>query len=58
MSEVTISELESMTLKELYAKAKEFKVSYYAKLTKRELIFAILKAQAEKKVAIYLWMVF
>ncbi|WP_347836351.1 transcription termination factor Rho [Gracilibacillus sp. JCM 18860] len=48
MSEVTISELESMTLKELYAKAKEFKVSYYAKLTKRELIFAILKAQAEK----------
>ncbi|GAB2542023.1 transcription termination factor Rho [Gracilibacillus alcaliphilus] len=48
MSEVTISELESMTLKELYAKAKEFKVSYYAKLTKRELVFAILKAQAEK----------
>ncbi|MDX8047736.1 transcription termination factor Rho [Gracilibacillus sp. S3-1-1] len=48
MSEVTISELEHMTLKELYAKAKEFKVSYYAKLTKKELIFAILKAQAEK----------
>ncbi|WP_018930802.1 transcription termination factor Rho [Gracilibacillus lacisalsi] len=48
MSEVTISELEQMTLKELYAKAKEFKVSYYAKLTKKELIFAILKAQAEK----------
>ncbi|MRH43984.1 transcription termination factor Rho [Aquibacillus halophilus] len=37
-----------MTLKDLYAKAKEFKVSYYSKLTKRELIFAILKAQAEK----------
>ncbi|MCZ0703646.1 transcription termination factor Rho [Natronobacillus azotifigens] len=48
MSEVTISQLESMTLKDLYAHAKEFKVSYYAKLTKRELIFAILKAQAEK----------
>jgi transcription termination factor Rho len=48
VSEVTISELEQMTLKELYAKAKEFKVSYYAKLTKKELIFAILKAQAEK----------
>ncbi|QGH36359.1 transcription termination factor Rho [Gracilibacillus salitolerans] len=48
MSEVTISELEQMTLKELYAKAKEFKVSYYAKLTKKELIFSILKAQAEK----------
>ncbi|MGP4038910.1 transcription termination factor Rho [Gracilibacillus sp. D59] len=48
MSEVTISELEQMTLKDLYAKAKEFKVSYYAKLTKKELIFSILKAQAEK----------
>lgn len=48
LSEVTISELEAMTLKELYQKAKEYKVSYYAKLTKRELIFAILKAQAEK----------
>ncbi|CQR46145.1 hypothetical protein BN1058_00394 [Paraliobacillus sp. PM-2] len=48
MSEVTISQLETMTLKELYAKAREYKVSYYAKLTKRELIFAILKAQAEK----------
>ncbi|WP_082232650.1 transcription termination factor Rho [Halobacillus massiliensis] len=48
MSEVTISSLETMTLKKLYALAKQFKVSYYAKLTKRELIFAILKAQAEK----------
>ncbi|MBM7540835.1 transcription termination factor Rho [Amphibacillus cookii] len=48
MSEVTISQLEEMTLKDLYTKAREFKVSYYAKLTKRELIFAILKAQAEK----------
>ncbi len=37
-----------MTLKGLYAKARQYKVSYYAKLTKRELIFAILKAQAEK----------
>ncbi|WP_338079491.1 transcription termination factor Rho [Aquibacillus halophilus] len=45
---VTIAQLEAMTLKDLYAKAKEFKVSYYSKLTKRELIFAILKAQAEK----------
>ncbi|MBM7571257.1 transcription termination factor Rho [Aquibacillus albus] len=48
MAEITISQLESMTLKDLYAKARSFKVSYYAKLTKRELIFAILKAQAEK----------
>ncbi|MBA2175253.1 transcription termination factor Rho [Halobacillus locisalis] len=48
MADLTISNLETMTLKGLYEKAKQFKVSYYAKLTKRELIFAILKAQAEK----------
>ncbi|WP_339226500.1 transcription termination factor Rho [Oceanobacillus sp. FSL K6-2867] len=48
MEALTISSLETMTLKEIYALAKEFKVSYYAKLTKKELIFAILKAQAEK----------
>ncbi|QAS53287.1 transcription termination factor Rho [Halobacillus litoralis] len=48
MADITISNLETMTLKGLYAKARQYKVSYYAKLTKRELIFAILKAQAEK----------
>ncbi|MFC4558095.1 transcription termination factor Rho [Virgibacillus kekensis] len=48
MAELSISHLESLTLKEVYALAREYKVSYYAKLTKRELIFAILKAQAEK----------
>ena len=48
MSAITISHLEELTLKEIYALAREYKVSYYAKLTKKELIFAILKAQAEK----------
>lgn len=48
MTSLTISHLETLTLKEIYALAKEFKVSYYAKLTKKELIFSILKAQAEK----------
>ncbi|WP_028784125.1 transcription termination factor Rho [Thalassobacillus devorans] len=48
MAELTISHLETLTLKDLYSLARQFKVSYYAKLTKRELIFAILKAQAEK----------
>ena len=48
MSDMTISHLEDLTLKEIYALAREYKVSYYAKLTKKELIFAILKAQAEK----------
>ncbi|WP_302328542.1 transcription termination factor Rho [Salirhabdus salicampi] len=45
---MTIRELETLTLKELYAQARDYKISYYGKLTKKELIFAILKAQAEK----------
>ncbi|MBP1969846.1 transcription termination factor Rho [Virgibacillus natechei] len=48
MAALTISHLETLTLKEIYALAKEYKVSYYSKLTKRELIFAILKGQAEQ----------
>ncbi|WP_407639933.1 transcription termination factor Rho [Alteribacillus persepolensis] len=48
MLSVNLAELENKTLKELYSLAKEYKVSYYSKLTKRELIFAILKGQAEK----------
>jgi transcription termination factor Rho len=48
VAELSISHLETLTLKDLYAMAREYRVSYYAKLTKRELIFAILKAQAEK----------
>lgn len=48
MSTLTISHLEELTLKEMYQLAKEYKISYYAKLTKKELIFAILKARAEK----------
>ncbi|MDY0394253.1 transcription termination factor Rho [Virgibacillus halophilus] len=45
---LTISQLGESTLKEIYELAREYKISYYSKLTKRELIFAILKAQAEK----------
>lgn len=48
MSTLTISQLETLNLKEIYKLARDYKVSYYAKLTKKELIFAILKAQAEK----------
>jgi len=48
MSTITISHLEELTLKEMYQLAKEYKISYYATLTKKELIFAILKARAEK----------
>src|SRR5699024_9648125 len=45
---MTITRLSELNLKELYEMARAYKVSYYAKLTKKELIFAILKAQAEK----------
>jgi transcription termination factor Rho len=43
-----IRELESKKLTELYKYAKEFQIPYYGNMKKRELIFAILKAQAEK----------
>lgn len=49
MSSLTISQLEEMTLKELYRLAKEYKISYYSKLTKKELIFAILKSRSEQE---------
>ncbi|WLR50735.1 transcription termination factor Rho [Bacillus tianshenii] len=45
---LTISSLENLTLKELYEHARNYKVSYYSKLNKKELIFSILKAQAEQ----------
>src|SRR5690606_24438919 len=44
-----ISLLEDMKLKELYELAREYKVSYYSKLTNKELIFAILKVRAERE---------
>ncbi|WHY86193.1 transcription termination factor Rho [Neobacillus novalis] len=47
--DLTISSLENMKLKELYELAREYKVTYYSKLTKKELIFAILKSRAEQQ---------
>ncbi|MDS9472290.1 transcription termination factor Rho [Sporosarcina pasteurii] len=49
MTTLTMSALENMTLKELYEHARQFKISYYAKMTKKELIFAILKQRAEQE---------
>lgn len=49
MATFTIAQLENMTLKELYQLAKTYKVSYYSKLTKKELIFAILKSRSEQE---------
>lgn len=41
--------LENMKLKELYEFVKEFKILYYSKLMKKELIFFILKVWVEKE---------
>ncbi|MBC1456945.1 transcription termination factor Rho [Listeria newyorkensis] len=49
MRDISISYLEKLTIKEIYALAKEHKIPYYSKLTKRELSFALLKASAEKQ---------
>ncbi|MBB4823161.1 transcription termination factor Rho [Sporosarcina luteola] len=49
MTVMTIAELENMTLKELYSLARKYKITYYGKLTKKELIFAILKTRAEQE---------
>lgn len=49
MTTITISALENMTLRELYNLAKEYKLTNYSKLTKKELIFAILKTRAEQE---------
>ena len=45
---VNLTDLENMKLRDLYELAKKYKISYYSKLTKKELIFAILKGQAEE----------
>ncbi|WP_188881494.1 transcription termination factor Rho [Alicyclobacillus cellulosilyticus] len=43
-----IKELEAKKLTELYTLAKEFQIPGYGNMKKKELIFAILKAQAER----------
>ncbi|WP_163655073.1 transcription termination factor Rho [Listeria sp. PSOL-1] len=49
MANLSIAYLESLTIKEIYALAKEHKIAYYSKLTKKELIFALLKSNAEQE---------
>ncbi|MFF2890207.1 transcription termination factor Rho [Paenibacillus sp. NPDC057967] len=48
MSDLQIADLEGMKLTELYKLAKQYQIAYYGQLKKKELIFAILRAQAEK----------
>nr|NNM90466.1 transcription termination factor Rho [Bacilli bacterium] len=43
-----IKDLETKKLTELYKLAKEYQIPYYASMKKKELIFAVLRAQAEK----------
>ena len=46
--DLKINELEALKLKELYDLAKEYKIQNYSKHTKKELVFAIMGARAEK----------
>ncbi|MBW7455589.1 transcription termination factor Rho, partial [Paenibacillus sepulcri] len=48
MSDLQIADLEELKLTELYKLAKQFQIPYYGTLKKKELIFAILRAQAEQ----------
>jgi transcription termination factor Rho len=45
---LTMSELEDITLKEIYSYARKFKILNYSKMNKKELSLAVLRAQAEK----------
>ncbi|CZQ88711.1 cold shock protein [Trichococcus palustris] len=46
---LTLQELESKTLKEIYAHAKELKIPYYSQMNKKELSLAVIRAQEEKQ---------
>lgn len=45
--EIDINKLQEMSLKELYSLARNYGISNYSTMRKKELIFAILKAQTE-----------
>lgn len=46
--DLNLAELEALKLTELYKLAKSYQIPYYGQLKKKELVFAILRAQAEK----------
>jgi transcription termination factor Rho len=48
MMEFTLSDLENRRLTDLYKLAKDYQIPYYGQMKKKELVFAILKAKAEK----------
>ncbi len=48
MSDFQIADLEAMTLNDLYKLAKQYEVPSFNQMRKKELVFAILRAQAER----------
>ena len=46
---LTMNDLQEMTLKEIYNLAREYKISYYSQMNKKELSLAVLRAQAKKQ---------
>jgi transcription termination factor Rho len=46
--EMVLAQLESLKLTELYKLAKKYQIPYYGQMKKKELIFSILRAQAEQ----------
>lgn len=46
--DLALSELEELKLTELYKLAKNYQIPYYGQMKKKELIFSILRAQAER----------
>ncbi|MDR2464727.1 MAG: Rho termination factor N-terminal domain-containing protein, partial [Streptococcaceae bacterium] len=44
---ITMTELEHLTLKEIYQFARKFKITNYSKLNKKELSLAVLREQAK-----------
>lgn len=46
--DLSLREMEHQRLTDLYKLAKEYQIPYYSQMKKKELIFAILKAKAEK----------
>jgi len=45
----TVEDLKNKTLKEIYELAKELEIPYYSTMNKRELSFAVVRAQEEKQ---------
>lgn len=46
---MSLEKLKELTLKEIYAYAREFKIPYYSQMNKKELIMAVLRAQEESQ---------